>query len=51
MSLAEMSEFLSKLRDRQEMPIDENEYHLLGEIAERLREIYDQVSGEGLWKY
>ncbi len=38
MSEMEMAEFLLKLRDRSEMPINENEYYLLGDIAERLND-------------
>lgn len=38
MSNKEMSEFLLRLRERNEMPINEDEYYLLGEIAERLTE-------------
>ena len=39
MSDKEMADFLLKLRSRQEMPINEDEYYLIGEIAERLSEI------------
>jgi len=38
----EMAEFILKLRDRQEIPINEDEYYLLGQISERLTEIYKQ---------
>lgn len=37
-----MAEFLLKLRDRNEMPINEDEYYLLEEIANRLIEISEQ---------
>ena len=36
MTSNEMANFIWKLRDRNEMPIDENEYYLLGDIALRL---------------
>jgi hypothetical protein len=42
----EMAEFILKLRDRQEMPINEDEYYLLGQISERLTEIYEQERDE-----
>ena len=38
----EKAEFLLTLRDRNEMPINEDEYYLLGDIAERLTEIFEQ---------
>ena len=38
MSDKEMADFLQELRNRHEMPIDEDEYYLIGEIAERLKE-------------
>lgn len=37
----EKAEFLLALRDRNEMPINEDEYYLLGDIAERLAEIHE----------
>lgn len=42
----EMAEFILKLRDRQEMPINEDEYYLLEQISERLTEIYEQEKDE-----
>lgn len=36
MTNKEMAEFLMELRERQEMPIDEEEYYLIGDIAIRL---------------
>ncbi len=33
-----MATFLLKLRDRNEMPITEDEYYILGDIADRLIE-------------
>ena len=42
MNYREMAEFLLKLRDRDEMPIDEDEYYLIGEIAEVLSDIEDE---------
>lgn len=36
MTNKELSKFVLQLRDRHEMPITEDEYHLLGEVAERL---------------
>ena len=41
-SCKEMAEFLWNLRDRQEIPINEDEYYLLGEIADRLIGISEQ---------
>lgn len=38
----EMAEFLLKLRDRDKMPIDEDEYYLIGKIAEVLSDIEDE---------
>lgn len=38
MTNKEMADFLSELRNRNEMPIDEDEYYLLGSIADDLRE-------------
>lgn len=38
----EMAAFLLRLRDRNEMPINEEEYYLLGDIAERLLESCEQ---------
>ena len=38
----EMADFLLKLRSRNEMPINEEEYYLIGEIAERLNGISEQ---------
>lgn len=37
MNNSEMAEFILSLRDRNEMPINEDEYYLLGEIADALR--------------
>ena len=34
-----MADFLQELRNRHEMPIDEDEYYLIGEISERLIEL------------
>lgn len=48
MSDKEMARFLLKLRDRNEMPISEDEYHLLGDIAERLAEFYEVIRVTGL---
>ena len=39
---SEMAEFLLKLRDRNEMPINEDEYYLIGEIAEALSDIENE---------
>lgn len=36
MTNKEMADFLLELRNRQEMPIDEDEYYLIGDIADRL---------------
>jgi len=36
MTNKELSKFVLQLRDRHEMPITEDEYQLLGEVAERL---------------
>lgn len=41
MNEKEMADFLLRLRDRNEMPLNEDEYYLLGDIAERLVEIYE----------
>lgn len=38
MSDKEMVDFLQELKNRHEMPIDENEYYLIGEITERLKD-------------
>ena len=43
MSDKEMARLLLKLRDRNEMSINEDEYHLLGDIAERLTEFYEVI--------
>lgn len=37
MTNKEMADFLSELRNRQEMPINEDEYYLLGNIADSVR--------------
>ena len=42
MSDNEMARFLLMLRDRNEMPINEDEYYLLGDIAERLTEFSEK---------
>ena len=42
MNNKEMAVFLLKLRDRNEMPINEKEYYLLGDIAEHLIELSEQ---------
>lgn len=42
MSDNKMADFLQELRNRHEMPIDEDEYYLIGEIAERLLELSEQ---------
>lgn len=41
MNEKEMADFLLRLRDRNEMPLNEDEYYLLGDIAERLAEIHE----------
>ncbi len=43
-----MADFLLKLRSRNEMPINEDEYYLLGDIAERLIELSEQDKQERL---
>lgn len=42
----EMADFLLKLRSRNEMPINQDEYYLLGDIAERIIELSDQNKQE-----
>jgi hypothetical protein len=44
MNLNEAAEFLLELRRRNEMPLDEDEFYLLEEIAERLKEIHKVVN-------
>ena len=39
----EMADFLIKLRDRQEMPINEDEYLDIWRIAERIIELSERV--------
>lgn len=42
MANKEMADFLSELKDRHEMPIDEDEYYLLGSIADSVRGMTDE---------
>ena len=42
MNYREMAEFLLRLRDRNEMPINEDEYYLIGQIAEVLSDIKNE---------
>lgn len=41
-----MADFLSGLKNRNEMPIDEDEYYLLGDIADHLMEYVDMEPTE-----
>ncbi len=43
MTNKEMADFLSELRNRPEMPIDEDEYYLLGSIADSVREMTEEA--------
>ena len=42
MTNKEMADFLSELRNRNEMPINEDEYYLLGSIADSVRGMTDE---------
>ena len=42
MSDKEMADFLMELSNRHEMPIDEDEYYLLRDIADRMIELSEQ---------
>lgn len=45
LSLKEMAEFLNDLRNRQEMPINQDECDLLGDIVDRMIDIYNLTNG------
>lgn len=48
MSDKEMADFLQELRHRHEMPIDEDEYYLLGSIVDHLMEQETVVSNKAV---